>query len=1315
MSLKSQLRQMMAENSQQMARQSAPPSDPWDDMAFWEKGLDLLGRPGYATSGAAKALLTGQDPLTAAIRGFTGKDRVTGSDLLSVAGMDPGIARGVAGFAWDVISDPLTWVSFGAGEGAKATIGGVTRTLTKVGEAAHEATIAEKTAQAGRVLERGVKPQLLTPELQRIAETARVSGADMSAAARPVGVPREVTQARYQRLLGNYGMTSLAPELPQSATAKLIGEVAGGKMLGRAIEGKAVPAVADQALQGARGAAAVTKQPTLRFAGQAIIPPQVVSGAVQGVKKAYTAAETLPVVGKALQVVRQSGQTLKSALAKAFSTSTGLPELDQILKRHADLLDSKTMSTVRGYVEKYVKPLAEMKKGDPAKYQKALSHIQTYLEGITDVVVKNVPNEFKAAQIERQVSRLDQVLQKVHAEHGAAKEASVMDILGQTIAREGKAKGIASQENKLARESHRMNEGKLAKELRARGIRMNEGFSKTEFEANIPKSMRKRSGVPMDTMIQELQRRGHLMHNATESDLYDLIKKITNPPTKITAEDVAAKLPAVKGSPVSEIHVKKIAALEAKLVEKKAALAAVPTVPVKVSQKLLGEAAVQRKFGEAIDPKVRAMAESMRQTFDAIWEAERKHLPLPPDKRMGYMPHYLKDEFRDTLVDIVRSDSRKAVKPEYTGKMNEAQRRTWETTVDKATIDKLVEGGHFDPSKVDALLKGRGLNPTADDLLVFETNPVQAALKRDLSSVRALSAQQMAQEVLESPQFTKARVALGDRDTILSTLAEHPGHGLFVPTKSYIDNFLSAGERESLRHGANAPLVGSLMKEISPAELREIAKNPLRAGTPAYIVPKEVSEVLAKAYSFQFDEKAFRDAANLWDKATAWWKMSVTAPWPQFHVRNGISNLWQMMVAGVRDPRGLYTAGLMMKDPALVGRVGRFTGEEAMALADKYGVLRSGFVTSDINDLIKREIAPSKNLLSTTGPIARLGTKVGGTIEDHARLALFIDGLEHGQDAASAAMRVKKYLFDYKDLTKTERALFRRVIPFYTWSRKSIPLAIETMLTKPGIPAAINKIRNEAKANVEDPLKDEYVSKFIKEGLGIPVKKNTDGSTSFFLLNGWIPTLDIMKLDPQDIFSSLHPAIKETIEQAINKDVFTGRPVEKFSGELTQFGGVTMPARLAHFLRNVSFFQKADRISNDTQTPISEKLLALGTGVKTYRQDKVIQMRGRVYELQDLMGKLHGAVELAKKKYGGDSAISMQAAEQLEQVTLERDRVKGDLLTIEPTALAHKAPENPKERPMSAMQTLQHLQRQANPKEMLNKTLHAALHPKGGH
>jgi len=102
MSIKSQLKRMMMENQGKEADSFSsmfqPPKDPWDEMAWWEKGLDVLSRPNYASANVAKALLTGQNPFQAAARGITGQDRTTYSDVLKLTGMDPGLARGVLGF-----------------------------------------------------------------------------------------------------------------------------------------------------------------------------------------------------------------------------------------------------------------------------------------------------------------------------------------------------------------------------------------------------------------------------------------------------------------------------------------------------------------------------------------------------------------------------------------------------------------------------------------------------------------------------------------------------------------------------------------------------------------------------------------------------------------------------------------------------------------------------------------------------------------------------------------------------------------------------------------------------------------------------------------------------------------------------------------------------------------------------------------------------------------------------------------------------------------------------------------------------------------
>ena len=90
--------------------------------------------------------------------------------------------------------------------------------------------------------------------------------------------------------------------------------------------------------------------------------------------------------------------------------------------------------------------------------------------------------------------------------------------------------------------------------------------------------------------------------------------------------------------------------------------------------------------------------------------------------------------------------------------------------------------------------------------------------------------------------------------------------------------------------------------------------------------------------------------------------------------------------------------------------------------------------------------------------ILKTGFKFGGAVENNARLALFMDGLSKGKNFDEAAKHVQKHLFDYKDLGHIEESALKRLVPFYTWSRKNIPLALETLANHPDKVQKINII-----------------------------------------------------------------------------------------------------------------------------------------------------------------------------------------------------------------------------------------------------------------
>lgn len=1311
---------------------SPSPPDPWGEMSWFEKTLDVLSRPTYASANAAKALLTGRNPFEAALKGLTGEQRTTYSDVLGVVGMDKGLARSVLGFAGDVLLDPTTYLTFGAGaagKGAQVTLKGAKQVLTPAAVATKDAALALKTAQAARILEKA-KP------------------------------------ARIEALYAKTGMKGVAetfsakPELAKEILPNLLGERAVQRGLERAVEGQPVTS-AMRALEGLKPSE-IVKSKEIRWMG-APIPgaKQVVAAPFKLAGKAYTAAEAIPGVGGALTYLREFGSKAKAAMKTVFSTSTGLPEFDRLIRQYADVLDFKTMEVINRYKQTVLAPLGALKKSDPKAYEDGLKQVSQFLEGTVDAIKKKVPDANRIADIGRHLTSLEARLQEMHAlkgrqlqgtAHAISKTEGVLGEAQKILQSKQAAAGalgiikggpkkiaekLAKKETKQVRAAHRAEFDQIKKTLREQGI--SAGGLGPEFAKHIPKSLRRKATGTnsYDIWMERLREAGLLPEGATDiEDLGIFLKGIFAPAQAVSPEAMRGAAEAmVKQTRQARSLQRQIAKQEAKvaslerererlqmmlakgsdpalerqlahtekvIAERKAEQAALQATP----SVLKTEYVPTRKWAEGVHPAVKAAGEFLRDRFEQVWQAEQKGLALPPNRMEYYLPHYMKGEVRDALVDVINSDARKVLKHEHIGSVTEALRRTTGGRVDELKLGDLVESGKLDPSKVQDALKKMGIHLTADDLLVFEQNPVYAAIRRELSSVRALNASSMAREIIESPAFNKAKVNVSDAHTIKMTLLQHPGHAVFVPTKQWIEKVLTPSERAALYKGERKGMAGRFLEEVGDVQLDELAKRANAAQIEAYILPKEVAEHLSRAYSMQFDEESIKAFLKMTDKMTGWWKTMTTVVRPGFHVRNAVSNLWQMMLAGMRNPATMARAGFLLANPDGVKGVGRYSGREVLELADRYGIRRTGFVGADIDDLIRREVEPSTlNILSVRGPLARWGGKLGTTVEDHARIALFMDGLEQGMDAASSAMRVKKYLFDYRNLTRIEKGIFRRLLPFYTWTRMSIPLALETLVTKPGAVSALEKIRVAGEKGVEDPVKREYLSEWLREGIGVPVRKGPSGETEYFLLKGWIPTTDLAKLDLNEVLGMLHPAIKTSVETLINKNLFTGRPVERFPGELKKFLGIPMPGKYENIARNAVALVEVDRALFSGASP-GQAVTGLATGVRTYKQDKIVQMRAKVFELQKAMGDMRNAVVTAEKKYGGDSVIVRQARERLERVIEERDYVKQALLEIDPEALSPKRDEPTK--PPQMPTTIDGMRRRLSIERLLGPTLRKA-------
>jgi hypothetical protein len=98
--------------------------------------------------------------------------------------------------------------------------------------------------------------------------------------------------------------------------------------------------------------------------------------------------------------------------------------------------------------------------------------------------------------------------------------------------------------------------------------------------------------------------------------------------------------------------------------------------------------------------------------------------------------------------------------------------------------------------------------------------------------------------------------------------------------------------------------------------------------------------------------------------------------------------------------------------------------------------------------------------ISVTKPFGGRVQKAAGGLSqarDHwVRMAHFVDVLQKGnfksfdEAVQKAGATVRKWHPDGSDLTSFERQVMRRLLPFYSWFRKAIPLVVESLVMHPG-------------------------------------------------------------------------------------------------------------------------------------------------------------------------------------------------------------------------------------------------------------------------
>jgi hypothetical protein len=460
-----------------------------------------------------------------------------------------------------------------------------------------------------------------------------------------------------------------------------------------------------------------------------------------------------------------------------------------------------------------------------------------------------------------------------------------------------------------------------------------------------------------------------------------------------------------------------------------------------------------------------------------------------------------------------------------------------------------------------------------------------------------------------------------------------------------------------------------------------------------------IAEQIDKFGVALINDEATNSLLRAFDKIQGLWKASVTTIFPAFHGRNGISNVFLSYLdigkAALAPARHIMSGQLLKYNADVVKlekaiKAGGKEGASAKAVMDgilnkeiltdtfgkkwTFGELRTeiknrrvafgdeftGFL--DIREGIADKIGTAvkskgKRAVEAVNPFSqqnvafKTGRKVGNAIEQQARVLNFLTNLEKTGDVTRSAERTKMFLFDYTNLSEFEKTFMRRLIPFYTFTRKNIELQVTQSLKQPGKLATQAKLfNNVSKTMSGSSLTEEETEKlpeFLQEGLGIVYKRDGNKITLINTLGTPIEAL-FGSLQPNALLGSMSPIIAVPLQVQIGKHFFFDRDLkdvndatayQDFPEAIKEYIGYTTRENRDGSIRHIALNPTRMFILNNIP-PSSRVVSTIGqlkaenvsgklkilrqlTGIKPYGEDLDLEERNKerakIKELQELL------------------------------------------------------------------------------------------------
>ena len=464
--------------------------------------------------------------------------------------------------------------------------------------------------------------------------------------------------------------------------------------------------------------------------------------------------------------------------------------------------------------------------------------------------------------------------------------------------------------------------------------------------------------------------------------------------------------------------------------------------------------------------------------------------------------------------------------------------------------------------------------------------------------------------VLET-QLEEAKIQLKNANEIFK---QHIGESIENAADGYIELV-----RDEIIRPAYDEIVTNIFGKDTAGRIKFSANNAITVMTDEEI--RRFTDIFTDAKIMQYDGDAV-DKVNkmskmqqaelqpklltLYDKFLKSWKAANTLVAPSFHVQNAASNAFQSFLSiggDALNPKSIKLAKniLSTNDPYQTVKISgkKYTYQKLNRLAKKYGVIDENFAAYDFGkdkptrwELGQRnaDLQKLSDVKWKDSPIwdsvLQTSTVIGSNIESIQRMNLWICRLKKGDDFEEATRKVDQFLFDYSDLTDFEQNIMKRIIPFYTFMRKNIPMELEAMLNTPSIFRNINygidEIQNMDENTVPENKRNEWRQDYIE----IPYSRNLTDTSENIGINPQFPYQQLDRLDVDKLIGSTSPLIKMPLEAYTGSYAYTGMDIDSPLEYILGQSLVTSPiSRIME--TNDKDEQKMREISKFTTFPIA--------------------------------------------------------------------------------------------------------------------------------